>query len=42
MCPCVTHLMAHEQAPREWEVCEKSTFLSLCLAKGAVGVFLAR
>jgi hypothetical protein len=24
--------------PVKWEVCEKSTFLSLCLAKGAVGV----
>jgi hypothetical protein len=22
----------------KWEVCEKSTFLNLCLAKGAVGV----
>jgi hypothetical protein len=24
--------------PVKWEVCEKSTFLSLCVAKGAVGV----
>jgi hypothetical protein len=26
------------RAHREWELCEKSTYLSLCLAKGAVGV----
>jgi hypothetical protein len=26
------------RAHRDWEVCEKSTFLSLCVAKGAVGV----
>jgi hypothetical protein len=24
--------------PVKWEMCEKSTFLSLCLAKGTVGV----
>jgi hypothetical protein len=28
----------HIQAHKEWEVCEKSMFLSLCLAKGSVGV----
>jgi hypothetical protein len=25
--------------PVKWEVCEKSTYLSLCLAKGTVGVY---
>jgi hypothetical protein len=34
---CVTYL-ARARARREWEVCEGMTFLSLCLAKGAVGV----
>jgi hypothetical protein len=30
---CVTHLLACARAHREWEVCEKNTFLSLCLIK---------
>jgi hypothetical protein len=37
MRPCVTHLQARARARRMWEVCEKRTFLILCLAKGAVG-----
>jgi hypothetical protein len=24
--------------PVKWEVCEKRTFLSLCLAEGAIGI----
>jgi hypothetical protein len=32
------YFLASKRAHSEWEVCDKSTFLSLCLAKEAVGV----
>jgi hypothetical protein len=34
----VTHLLSRSRALREWEVYQKGTLLSLCLAKGEVGV----
>jgi hypothetical protein len=37
----MTHPLVRAQARRKREVCEKSTFLSLCLAKEVVGVFLS-
>jgi hypothetical protein len=37
ICPCVSHLMVRVRTQGA-KVCEKSTFLSLCLAKEAVSV----
>jgi hypothetical protein len=38
MRPSETLLLARARTVRKWQVCEKSTFLSLCLAKGAACV----
>jgi hypothetical protein len=34
---CLKNKYSTISLPVKWEVCQKSTFLSLCLAKGAVG-----